>query len=70
MAVDPACAAFEYRKKSRRREYVRLCLERPRKGDGVLTALKESDGRVERPDETTTVAPGDMLTDYPRALPW
>ena len=80
MAVDPAYAAFEYRKKPRRREYVRLCPERgtddapvasmfPR--DGLLLAsLTESDGLVERPDDTTTVAPGDMLTNYPHALPW
>jgi molybdopterin molybdotransferase len=39
--------------------------------DGLLLAsLTESDGLVERPDATTTVASGDMLTDYPHALPW
>ena len=41
----------------------------PREG-GVLTAPTDSDGLVERPDDTTTVAPGDMLAAYPHALPW
>lgn len=80
MAVDPALAAFAYRKKPRRRYYVRLCLECgtdgapvasmfPREGL-LLASLTESDGLVERPDATTTVASGDMLTGYPHALPW
>lgn len=42
----------------------------PREGAGVRTSLTESDGLVEPPDDTTTVAPGDMLTDSPHALLW
>jgi hypothetical protein len=39
--------------------------------DGLqLASLTERDGLVERSDATTTVASGDMLTDYPHALPW
>jgi molybdopterin molybdotransferase len=41
----------------------------PREGL-LLASLTESDGLVERPDATTTVASGDMLTGYPHALPW
>ncbi|MGH1575219.1 molybdopterin molybdotransferase MoeA [Methylobacterium sp. P31] len=77
----PVRAAFEYRKKSGRREYVRVCLARgtdgvpearkfSREGAGVLTSLTESDGLVELPDDATTVAPGDMLAYYPHALLW
>lgn len=42
----------------------------PRKGEGVFKSLTYSDGLVEIPDATTTVASSDMLTDYPHALPW
>jgi molybdopterin molybdotransferase len=77
----PVRAAFDYRKKPGRREYVRVCLARgadgipearkfPREGAGVLTSLTESDGLVELPDDATTVAPGDMLAYYPHALLW
>jgi molybdopterin molybdotransferase len=80
VAVGPACAAFAYRKEPRRRDYGRLrpecgtddaavASQSPR-GGGVLTSLMDSDGLVEPPDDTTTVAPGDMLTDHPHALPW
>lgn len=59
---------------------MRLCLECgtddapvasmfPREGL-LLASLTDSDGLAERPDATTTVASGDMLTDYPHALPW
>ncbi|MHB2209072.1 molybdopterin molybdotransferase MoeA [Methylobacterium sp. CM6257] len=77
----PVRAAFDYRKKPGRREYVRVCLARgidgvpearkfPREGAGVLTSLTESDGLVELPDDATTVAAGDMLAYYPHALLW
>ncbi|GEP12189.1 molybdopterin molybdotransferase MoeA [Methylobacterium gnaphalii] len=74
-------AAFEYRKKTGRREFVRVSLVRGadgveearkfhRDGAGVLTSLTESDGLVELPDDTTSVAPGDLLAYYPHALLW
>ena len=74
-------AAFDYRKKTGRREYVRVRLVRgtdgtfearkfPREGAGMLTSLTESDGLVELPDDATTVVPGDTLACYPHALLW
>jgi len=78
---QPVRAAFQYKKKSGRREFVRVCVERsadavleawkyPREGAGVLTSLTESDGLVELADAVTTVAPGDILTFYPHTALW
>lgn len=77
----PVRAAFAYRKKAARREFVRVCLDRaadgglevrkyPRDGAGVLTSLTGSDGLVELPDEATVIAPGESLAYYPHALLW
>ncbi|GJD79735.1 gephyrin-like molybdotransferase Glp [Methylobacterium gregans] len=77
----PVRAAFAYRKKAGRREFVRVCLDRaadgglearkyPRDGAGVLTSLTGSDGLVELPDEATAIAPGESLAYYPHALLW
>ena len=68
----PVRATFAYRKKSGRREYVRVSLARA--GDGVLEASKHSqdgagvissltatDGLVELPEYVTSVAPGDQV---------
>ncbi|MDK9698120.1 MAG: molybdopterin molybdotransferase MoeA [Siculibacillus sp.] len=64
-------ADFTYRKKPGRREYVRVSLaaqegrtiarKYPVDGAGVLTSLTRTDGLVELAEETTTVAPGDLV---------
>jgi molybdopterin molybdotransferase len=74
-------AAFAYRKKSGRREFVRVSLapgpegateayKFPRDGAGVLTSLTESDGLAELGDDVTRVAEGDMIAFHPHALLW
>jgi molybdopterin molybdotransferase len=65
----PVRAAFTYRKKAGRREYVRVNLRRaadgtleatkfPREGAGLLSSLVETDGLVELGVEITQVEPG------------
>jgi molybdopterin molybdotransferase len=65
----PVRAAFAYRKRTGRREYVRVKLVRAadggidavkhaQDGAGVLTSLTETDGLIELPEEVTTVEPG------------
>jgi molybdopterin molybdotransferase len=65
----PVRAAFAYRKKAGRREYVRVKLTRAadgvvdavkhaQEGAGIITSLTETDGLVELPEDATTVAPG------------
>ena len=65
----PVRAAFGYRKKAGRREYVRVKLARSadgaveavkhaQEGAGIITSLTETDGLVELREDTTTVAPG------------
>lgn len=65
----PVRAAFAYRKRKDRREYVRVKLTRAadggidavkhaQDGAGVLTSLTETDGLIELPEEVTTVEPG------------
>ena len=65
----PVRAAFGYRKKAGRREYVRVKLARAadgaveavkhaQEGAGIITSLTETDGLVELPEETTAVEPG------------
>jgi molybdopterin molybdotransferase len=74
-------AAFSYRKKAGRREFVRVSLATgpdgvveahnfPREGAGLLTSLTGSDGLAELPDDATGVAPGDALAFYPHAALW
>ncbi len=68
----PVRAAFTYRKKSGRREYVRVSLRRaedgalealkfPREGAGLLSSLVDTDGLVELPESVTTVEPGETV---------
>jgi molybdopterin molybdotransferase len=68
----PVRAGFAYRKKKDRREYVRVSLRRgpdgeleavkhPQDGAGILTSLTQTDGLLEFPEETTTIAPGDRV---------
>ena len=65
----PVRAAFSYKKKSRRREYVRVSLRKgddggleavkfPREGAGLLSSLVDTDGLVELGDDVTRVEPG------------
>ena len=72
-----ARAAFAYRKKGGRREYVRVRLapgtplpeaaKFAREGAGLLSSLTESDAFAELPEEVTAVAPGDIVQVLPFA---
>jgi molybdopterin molybdotransferase len=68
----PVRSGFGYKKKTGRREFVRVSLVRaadgsvvahkhPREGAGVITSLTESMGFVELPEPVTAVAEGDIL---------
>jgi molybdopterin molybdotransferase len=67
----PVRAAFPYRKRRGRREYVRVSLRAsaegieaikfPRDGAGVITSLTETDGLVELGEEVTEIVPGAMV---------
>ncbi len=65
----PVRAAFAYKKKKDRREYVRVTLRQgsdgeieavkhPQDGAGILTSLTETDGLLEFPEDVTTIEPG------------
>jgi molybdopterin molybdotransferase len=70
-----AIAAFSYRKKRDRREYVRVRLSEtaeglvatrfPREGAGILTSLTESDALAELPEAMTELAPGAAIACLP-----
>jgi molybdopterin molybdotransferase len=68
----PVRAAFTYKKKSGRREYVRVMLRQaadgaleamkfPREGAGLLSSLVDTDGLVELGEAVTKVEPGDRV---------
>jgi molybdopterin molybdotransferase len=68
----PVRAAFSYKKKIARREYVRVHLRQaadggfeavkfPREGAGLLSSLVETDGLVELRENVTAVEPGEMV---------
>jgi molybdopterin molybdotransferase len=68
----PVRAAFTYKKKIARREYIRVNLRRmddgrleaikfPREGAGLLSSLVDTDGLVELGEEITQVAPGQTV---------
>jgi molybdopterin molybdotransferase len=68
----PVRAAFSYKKKISRREYVRVTLRKaadgaleavkfPREGAGLLSSLADTDGLVELGEEVTQVAPGQTV---------
>ena len=68
----PVRAAFSYRKKIARREYVRVSLRQaesggleavkfPREGAGLLSSLVDTDGLVELGEDVTRVEPGQMV---------
>ncbi|MDB5876317.1 MAG: moeA [Ramlibacter sp.] len=68
----PVRAAFTYKKKIARREYVRVVLSKgadgvleatkfPREGAGLLSSLVDTDGLVELGEEVTQVEPGQTV---------
>jgi len=73
-ALFPVRAAFDYKKKLDRREYVRVTLRRTgdgvleaekfeRDGAGVLSSMVAADGLVELPESCTRIKAGDIV-DY------
>jgi molybdopterin molybdotransferase len=69
LVAMPARAAFSYKKRKGRREYVRVALRAaadgafeavkyPQDGAGVLTSLTETDGLAELGEDVTIVEPG------------
>jgi molybdopterin molybdotransferase len=75
----PVSAAFAYKKKKGRREYLRVSLRRcgdgtmeahkhPREGAGVITSLTETDGLAELADDSTAIEPGETIGFLPYAL--
>lgn len=64
----PVVAGFAYRKKTGRREFIRVSLiqeggtiiakKHPRDGAGVLSSLTETDGLLVLPEESESLAPG------------
>ena len=65
----PDPAGFSYKKKSGRREYVRVKLasvgngivearKHPQDGAGVITSLTETDGVIELSEDSTKIEPG------------
>jgi molybdopterin molybdotransferase len=65
----PVKLAFDYKKKSGRREYVRVALRKaadgsieairhPQEGAGVITSLTETDGLAELNEDSTAIAKG------------
>jgi molybdopterin molybdotransferase len=68
----PVRAAFSYRKKLSRREYVRVRLRSgadgvpeatkfPREGAGLLSSLVDTDGLVELSEDRASVEPGENV---------
>lgn len=68
----PVRSTFAYKKKSGRREFVRVsvrtgpdgiaeAVKHPRDGAGVISSLTETTGLAELPDAVTLVEPGDMI---------
>jgi molybdopterin molybdotransferase len=72
LVAMPTRAAFSYRKRTGRREYVRVALRRaadgvieavnhPQDGAGVLTSLTQTDGLAELSEDMTNVEPGSTV---------
>ena len=68
----PVRAAFAYKKKKDRREYVRVALrtgsdgeieavKHPQDGAGILTSLTETDGLLEFSEDVTSIEPGERV---------
>ncbi len=78
LVAMPARAAFSYKKRRGRREYVRVSLSTgddgmieavkyPQDGAGVITSLTQTDGLAELGEEVTTVEPGATIGFLPYA---
>lgn len=78
LATYPVRAAFAYKKKAGRREYVRVALregddgipeatKHPKDGAGIITSLTRTDGLAVLPEEMTRVEPGTMLRFTPHS---
>jgi molybdopterin molybdotransferase len=78
LVAMPARAAFSYKKRKGRREYVRVALriaadgaidavKYPQDGAGVLTSLTQTDGLAELGEEVTSIEPGAMVGFLPYA---
>ncbi len=76
--ATPVRAAFAYRKKLGRREYVRASVRHaadgtlevqkfPREGAGLLSSLVDTDGLVELGEDVVAVAPGEIVGFIPYA---
>jgi molybdopterin molybdotransferase len=76
LVAMPARAAFSYKKRKGRREYVRVALRSgadgmldavkyPQDGAGVLTSLTKTDGLAELSEEVTNIEPGAMVGFLP-----
>jgi molybdopterin molybdotransferase len=76
LTAFPVRAAFAYRKKTGRREYVRVTLrtgadgaleahKHPREGAGVISSLTETDGLAELAEDVTTVEAGSKIGFIP-----
>lgn len=76
LTAYPVRTAFAYKKKSGRREYVRVSLsagpdggliatKHPRDGAGVITSLTETDGLAELVEDVTRIEPGDTVGFIP-----
>ena len=72
----PVRAAFTYKKKIARREYVRVSLRKaadgaleaekfPREGAGLLSSLVDTDGLAELGESVTVVEPGQIIGFFP-----
>jgi molybdopterin molybdotransferase len=72
LVAMPARAAFSYKKRKGRREYVRVALRTgtdgiidavkyPQDGAGVLTSLTATDGLAELGEDVTNIEPGAMV---------
>ena len=68
----PVRAAFSYKKKAGRREFVRVKLARsadgtveafkhPQEGAEIITSLTETDGLIELPEDATRIEPGTTV---------
>jgi molybdopterin molybdotransferase len=78
LVAMPARAAFSYKKRKGRREYVRVALRTgadgtldavkyPQEGAGVLTSLTQTDGLAELAEDVTNIEPGAMVGFLPYA---
>jgi molybdopterin molybdotransferase len=77
----PVRSAFASRKKTGRREFIRVTLSHaadgvlearkfPKDGAAMLTSLTASDGLAELADDAAGVAVGDMINFYPHDSFW